>query len=295
MNLIKTDDHLILKIMSYIEEISKENIVSVYGIGSYFDKNLPSDWKNTDIDLIVILDSLNELPKLEWTDVRYETKILEDSKVWIGYNTLKGLQEKEMFENESFANYEWSILDLKYPENSQLIYGQDIRKQLPNISDLSYDFDDIFVRSLYHLDKSLKDSKSSQKTLKSKREFSKAVFKFGFYLCKYYDRRYYLTSILSISKHIEYLQIDEILKNNTLHFMQESITFRRTDKFTTDFKTLRKNFILYVFSLLRNGKLHRKLEFQEFINYLENSYNGLPYLTKFIKTAKKIYNASKNI
>ena len=97
MNLIKTKDHLVLKIISHLEEISKENIISVYGIGSYFDKSLPSDWKNTDIDLIVILNSLDILPKLEWTDVRYETMSLEKSTIWIGYNTLKGLQEKNRF------------------------------------------------------------------------------------------------------------------------------------------------------------------------------------------------------
>jgi hypothetical protein len=293
VNNIKTKDSLILKVIAYLEDALKDSIISVYGIGSYFDKTLPSDWKIADIDVIVILNSLDKLPKLEWTDVRYETKTIENCNVWLGYNTLNGLKEKETFENESFANYEWSLLDLKYQNNSQLLYGQDIRSKLPRISDLRYDFDDIFIRSLYHLDKSLKESKTTEKSLVSKKEFTKAVFKFGFYVCKYFDKNYCLTSVLSISKHIDHLQIDNIIKKNLVHFLQESINFRRTDKFTSDFKTLRKNFIFYIFSLLKNGKIHRKLEFQEFVNYLNNYFNGLPYLTKYIKTAKKIYNWSK--
>jgi len=75
--------------------------------------------------------------------------------------------------------------------------------------------------------------------------------------------------------------------------MNESTIFRRTDKFSTDFKNLRKNFIFFIFSLLRNGALHRKLEFQELVNYLEKKYNGLPYLARYLKIAKKIYNSSE--
>ncbi len=293
MNKIKTKDSIISNIINYLEDSFRDNIISVYGIGSYFDKTLPSDWKNTDIDVIVIVNSFDKIPKLEWTQVRYETKNIENFNVWLGYNTLQGLKEKEVFAKESFANYEWSLLDLKCQGNSQLLYGKDIRNQLPKISALKYDFDDIFVRCLYHLDKSLKESKSSGKTLVSKREFTKAVFKFGFYLCKYFDKSYYLTSVLNISIHIKNLQIEDKIKKNMLHFMEESKIFRRTDKFSTDFKILRKNFILFIFSLLRNGALHRKLEFQELVNYLEKKFNGLPYLTRYIKTAKKIYNSSK--
>ena len=293
MNKIKTKDSVISKIITYLKDGFKESIISVFGIGSCFDKTLPTDWEITDIDIIVIVNSFDKIPKLEWTDVRYETKNVENFNVWVGYNTLQGLQAKEAFSLQSFANYEWSLLDLKCPENSQLLYGEDVRNQLPNISDLEYDFDDIFVRSLYHLDISLKKSKSSQKILSSKREFTKAVFKFGFYFCKYFDKSYYLTSVLKISKHIEYLRIEDKIKNNMLHFMKESINFRRTNKFSTEFKVLIKNFIFFIISLLRNGKLHRKLEFQELIRFLDEKFNGLPYLIKYIKTAKKIYDSSK--
>ena len=293
MNKIKPKDSIISKIISYLEDSFKESIISVFGIGSCFDKTLPSDWKITDIDVIVIVNSFDKIPKPEWTEVRYETKNVENFNVWLGYNTLQGLIEKEIFVHQSFANYEWSLLDLKCQENSQLLYGRDIRNQLPKLSDLKYDFDDIFVRGLYHLDKSLKESKSCQKSLNSEREFTKAVFKFGFYLCKFFDNNYYLTSVLNISKHIEYLHIEDKLKKNFLHFMNESINFRRTNKFSTDFKILLKNYIFFILYLLRNGYLHRKLEFQDLVNFLEKWFNGLPYIIKYIKTAKKIYNSSK--
>jgi len=293
VNKIKTKDSIISIIINYLEDSFKDTIISVYGIGSYFDKTLPSDWKNTDIDVIVIVNSLDKIPKLDWTEVRYEIKTIENFNVWFGYTTLQGLKEKEVFAYESFANYEWSLLDLKCQENSQLLYGKDIRNQLPKVSDLKYDFDDIFARTLYHLDKSLKESKSLGNTSVSKREFTKAVFKFGFYLCKYFDKNYYLTSVLNISIHINNLHIDHKIRKNMLHFMNESTIFRRTDKFSMDFKNLRKNFILLIFSLLRNGALHRKLEFQELVNYLEKKYNGLPYLVRYLKIAKKIYNSSK--
>jgi len=293
MNKIKTKDSTISIIINYLEDSFKDNIISVYGIGSYFDEALPSDWKITDIDVIVIVNSFDKIPKHEWTEVRYETKNIENTNIWIGYNTLRGLKEKDVFAHESFANYEWSLLDLKCQENSQHLYGKDIRNQLPKVSDLKYDFDDIFARSLYHLDKSLKESNSSKKLLVSKREFTKAVFKFGFYLCKYFDKNYYLTSVLNISKHIENLHIEDKVIKNMLHFMKESKIFRRTDTFSTDFKILQKFFIFFIFSLLRNGTLHRRLEFQEFVNYLKKKFNGLPYLVRYIKIAKKIYNSSK--
>jgi len=293
VNKIKIKDRIISNIINYLEDSFKDNIISVYGIGSYFDETLPSDWKNNDVDVIVIVNSFDKIPKHDWTEVRYETKNIENFNVWLGYNTPQGLKEKELFAYQSFANYEWSLLDLKCQENSQLLYGKDIRNQLPKVSDLKYDFDDIFSRSLYHLDKSLKESKSFENALASKREFSKAVFKFGFYLCIFFDKNYYLTSVLNISIHIDNLHIDDKIRTNTLRFMKESMIFRRNDKFSTDFKNLRKNFILFIFSLLRNGTLHRKLEFQELVNYLEKKFNGLPYLIRYIKTAKKIYNSSK--
>jgi hypothetical protein len=293
LNDIKTKESIISNILNYLHENYRDIIISAFGIGSFFDKSLPTEWNITDIDVIVIVHSLDKIPKLEWTEVRYETKLIEDYKVWLGFNTLFALKNKETFNQESFANYEWSLLDLKCKENSQILYGKDIRNQLPKISELKYDFDDIFLRSLYHLDKSLKESKFHQKTSNSERDFTKSVFKLGFYLCKYFDKSYYLTSVLNISNHIGNLRLDSKIRKTMLHYMNESYLFRRTNKFSIDFKTLRKNFIFFIISLLRSGVLHKKLEFQDIIDYLGKKFNGLPYLTAYIKTAKKIYDFSK--
>ena len=294
MKKIRTKDVIISNIINYLEDNFKDNIISVFGIGSYFDKALPSDWNITDIDVIVIVKSLNGIPKLEWTEVRYESKILEHFKIWIAYNTLQALKEKDSFAKESFANYEWSVLDLKCQENSQILYGKDIRNQLPKISELKFDFDDIFARSLYHLEKSLKESKSSRSSTLPKREFTKAVFKLGFYLCKFFDKNYYLTSVYNISKKIENLQFESKIMKNMLYFMKESKMYRETNTFSIEFKILRKNFTLFIISMLRDGDIHKKLEYQEIINFFKEKFNGLPYLTSYIKMAKKIYNSTKN-
>ncbi|MFX0040041.1 MAG: hypothetical protein ACFFAB_11945, partial [Candidatus Heimdallarchaeota archaeon] len=48
-----------------------DNIIAIYGIGSYFDKGIPSEWLRNDIDIIVIVKSLEKIPKPDWTDVHY--------------------------------------------------------------------------------------------------------------------------------------------------------------------------------------------------------------------------------
>ena len=61
MNKIKTKDSIVTNIINYLEGRFKDDIISMYGIGSYFDKTLPSDWKITDIDVIVIVNSFDKI------------------------------------------------------------------------------------------------------------------------------------------------------------------------------------------------------------------------------------------
>jgi len=93
----------------------------VFGLGSYFDPNLPPNWIRNDVDLVVIVNSLEGIPKQDWTEVRYEKKQVGAKEIWIGFYSLKGVKNRETFQKESFANYEWSLLDLKLPENSALL------------------------------------------------------------------------------------------------------------------------------------------------------------------------------
>ena len=150
-------DPLIKEVLDDLESRFSGNIVSVFGIGSYFDENLPPNWIKNDIDLVVIVDSLEGIPKQDWTEVRYEKKQLGDKEIWIGFNSLEGVKNRELFRKQSFANFEWSLLELKLPENSALLYGRNIRDELPEVTALQFDYDDILIRSLYHLNNSFKE------------------------------------------------------------------------------------------------------------------------------------------
>lgn len=293
MNKIKGVDNITSSIIKYLLTNLKGDIISIFGIGSYYDKNLPSNWRNTDIDVIVIVSTLDDITKLDWTDVRYEVRKFDSHNVWIGYNTIQGLKTKKLFVQESFANYEWSLLDLKFKENSQLLYGEDIREQVPDPFNLDFDLNDILARCLYHLDKSLKESKIQENSAQAKREFTKAVFKFGFYLCLFFSKRYYLTSVHNISLQLDKLLLDNDIQNSMLNFMNESMIYRRTNKFSKRFEILRKNYVLFTLSLLRSGILHRKYEFQELLIFLKNKFNGMPYLISYLKKAKNVFYSSK--
>jgi len=293
VNKIKPVDIITSSIIKYLQTNLKGEIISIFGIGSYFDKNLPSDWRNTDIDVIVVVPTLDKITKLDWTDVRYEVRKFNNHNVWIGYSTIQGLKEKKLFVKESFANYEWSLLDLKFKENSQLLYGEDIREQVPDPFSIDFDYNDILARCLYHLDKSLKEGKTSEKSTQAMTEFTKAVFKFGFYLCLFFSKRYYLTSVHSVSLQLNNLLLDNDIKNSMLNFMSESIIYRRTNKFSKKFETLRKNYVLFTLFLLRSGILHRKYEFQELLIFLKSRFNGMPYLIAYLKKAKNVFYSTK--
>ncbi|MHA1319690.1 MAG: hypothetical protein ACTSQ1_07715 [Promethearchaeota archaeon] len=293
MKKIKEVDNITSNIIRYLQINLKDEIISIYGIGSYFDKNLPSSWRNTDIDVIVIVSTLENITKLDWTDVRYEVRKFDNHSVWIGYNTIQGLKTKKIFVQESFANYEWSLMDLKFKENSHLLYGKDIREQIPDPFSLIFDYNDILARCLYHLDKSLKESKIQENSGQAMTEFTKAVFKFGFYMCLYFSERYFLTSVHSVSLQLNKLLLDKDIKNSVLNFMSESIIYRRTNKFSKKFELLRKNYVLFTLSLLRSGILHRKYEFQELLIFLKNKFNGMPYLISYLKKAKNIFYSTK--
>ena len=286
----KTSENAILEeILDDLQKRFSDNIISIFGIGSYFDDSLPKDWIKNDLDIIVIVKSLETIPKPDWTDVRYEKKKIDDHEVWLGFNTLDAYQDKQAFETQSFSNYEWSLLDLKLPENSKLLFGQDIRDQLPDISELIFDYDDILVRSLYHLDKSFKEAIVSKNMDASMQQFSKGVFKFGFYLCIYFDKSFRFTSIRASANKIEQLSKQGIVNEKALEFVKDSIFFRRTRYFTKGYVQLRNTFILHVFSLIGKGKLHRKMKFEELVTFLEDTFGGLLHLIEFVQNIKKKY------
>jgi len=273
-------DPLIKNILADLESRFSRHIISVFGLGSYFDQNLPLNWVKNDVDLVVIVDSLEFIPKQDWTEVRYEKKQIEDKKIWIGFNSLEGLKNREQFRKESFANYEWSLLDLKLPENSALLYGRNIRNELPDITNLEFDYDDILIRSLYHLNKSFKEEASFE----TMREFTKGVFKLGFYLCIYFDSQYHFTSIIRIAEKIKQLVTSRKIGSEINSFFEESIIYRLTSQFKTEFTLLRNNFLKFLLSLLTSGALHKQMEKSTLIRFFSKSFGGFGHLIRFVRS-----------
>jgi len=242
----------------------------------------------------VLVNSIETIPKQDWTKVRYEKKKIDGFNVWFGYNSLEGIKNKEIFKQQSFANYEWSIIDLKYKQNSQLLYGKDIRNSLPDISNLKLDYDDILARSLYHLNKSFERVKSEEELTQAKFEFTKAVFKFGFYICLIHDTLFHFTSIESIFRKIKQLQKTNQSLSLVQNIFKEAIEFRRNNKFSTSYKSLRTKFTFLVLYLTSIGKSHRTLNYEQFIAFLEQNFGGLYNIIRFLKKAKNLYYSSED-
>ncbi len=272
-------DPLIKDVLIDLESRFSKHVVSVFGIGSYFDENLPGNWVKNDVDLITIVDSLEPITKQDWTEVRYEKKRIGDKEIWIGFNTLEGLQNRDQFKKESFANYEWSLLDLKLSENSVLLYGRNVRNRLPEVTRLQFDYDNVLIRSLYHLNKSLTDNTS----LESMRAFTKGVFKFGFYLCVYFDPQFRFTSIMNIAQKVKQLVADKKIGSVINSYMEEAVIFRMTSQFKTKFVPLRDDFVKFLVSLLTSGNLHRKMEKAELVKFFKDSFGGFGHLIRFAK------------
>ena len=94
-------DPLIKEVLGDLESRFSGHVVSVFGIGSYFDESLPPKWIKNDVDLVVIVDSLEAIPKQNWVKIRCEKKRVGDKEVWIGFNSLQGIKDRDQFIKES--------------------------------------------------------------------------------------------------------------------------------------------------------------------------------------------------
>ena len=127
------------------------------------------------------------------------------------------------------------------------------------------------------------ESFSEKESAIAKKEFSKGIFKTAFFFCIFFDPAYINTSIIEIGGHLK-----EVIKNkeklsNMNEFFEEALIFRIAGQYKSDFIGLRKNFILFVFFLLKNGDLHKKMDYHEMIKYFTNIFSGFPYLIQEVK------------
>lgn len=219
------------------------------------------------------------LPKTRLDRSEVRKKQLGDKEIWIGFNSLEGVKNREQFRKQSFANYAWSLLELKLPDNSALLYGQNIRDELPEVAALEFDYNDIIVRSLYHLNNSFKEGI----TPRAMREFTKGAFKFGFYLCVYFDPQFRFTSIVKIAEKIKQLVSSEKICNIFNAYFEEAVIYRITSQFKSEFKSLRDDFVNFVFSSLESGSAHQKMKKTEIIELLSVTFSGLGYLVSFAR------------
>jgi len=171
---------------------------------------------------------------------------------------------------------------MKHPENSKLLYGENIKDKIPETTNMLFDYDDILARGLYHLEKSLKEQDPSR----AMKECSKGIFKLAFYFCVYFDPTFCSTTIMEIGRKLQQLSKDKNFIKNLVDFFEDAIIFRITGQYKAEIKDLRLDFITYIFSLLDQGALHKKMNYKDLVKYLTDSFSGFPYL---IQVVKKLY------
>ncbi len=248
-----------------------DNIITIYGIGSFFDRKLPSDWIKNDLDMICVVKDMEKIPKTQnWTEVRKLD--YKDGKFTanVFFNSLEGLQHKEVYEKESWANYKWGLLDFKIPQNSVVLYGKPLFDELPEIDSIPFDYEDILRHAFYSINLSF--------TIREKEaaisKFTKGIFKFAFLLCVYFDEFFKSTSIFDISIKISKLVKDGKLDDYIYDMVLASIKYRRAISFSEEFSALRKKFVVYCFFLLFEGKLWKEYSWKEIIEFCQNTYKG---------------------
>jgi hypothetical protein len=270
------EEQVIDNILGKVKGYHTENLIAAYGIGSAFDKTLPDSWIKNDLDLILVVKSLKDIPKEKW-DKRFFPEVIEGLDVYTGYNTLNMYQDEKIFNQDSGANYKWALLEIKYPENSTLLYGEDIRNKLPDITTIPFDFDDILARGVYHLEKSLKHDEIEM------RELSKGILKICFYICVYFVENFHYTSIPHIEKKLkEIITLVSAIKEMETYF-EEAKHFRVKGRYKTEFESLRDDFIVYIIRLLKQGVFHKKFDNNELKVFLTRYFGGFPYLKKKLK------------
>jgi len=115
------------------------------------------------------------------------------------------------------------------------------------------------------------------------REFTKGIFKIGFYLCVYFDTQFRFTSLVKIAEKIKLLVSSDKIDSIINSYLEEAVIYRMTSQFKSEFQSLRDDFVKFAFSSLANGSLHKKIGKTELIKLLSVSFSGLGYLIRFVR------------
>ncbi len=97
-NILTNEEQVVGHIIDKVKGYHSDNLIAIYGIGSYFDKNLPESWIKNDIDLILVVKSIKGIPKEKWNK-RFFPEVIEGFDVFSGYNTLGCIKIKRNLEN----------------------------------------------------------------------------------------------------------------------------------------------------------------------------------------------------
>lgn len=238
-------EEIINKIIEDLYYRFENKIESIYGIGSFFDSEQLK--LINDIDIIILLSDIYYAPISNWKNYRFEKKIIEHNNekytVSYLYGDLKHYLHPTLFQIISFANWEWAIRNLKY--NSSLLYGKDIRDQLPTPM---YNLVQIFKRSMYYLEpnseKKIELCKQYNNYVSEEMRFSKSIFKFGFFLIASICPDENIFDKQAIYNKLKYLTEIYKVKKEFLSYYEQALRFRNGIPFT-NFSQLRKNFILF--------------------------------------------------
>ena len=115
------------------------------------------------------------------------------------------------------------------------------------------------------------------------REFTKGIFKLGFYLCVYFDPQFRFTSIVKITEKIKLLVSSGKIDSVVNFYLEEAVIYRLTSQFKSEFESLRDNFVEFVLSSLEIGSVSKKMERTELIKLLSTSFSGLAYLVRLVR------------
>jgi len=87
--MIISKDKSLYDMFIYLDNKLKENLINIYGFGTYFNKEI-SEFKNSDIDIIAVVRTFDQgelnLESLKWSNSCYEKKEFNNKEIMIIYN-----------------------------------------------------------------------------------------------------------------------------------------------------------------------------------------------------------------